>query len=109
MADILNVKELVEFEDFLNKNENVIVKFSASWCGPCKSMTNIIANLNDESLNDVSFIEIDVDEDEFAEVLTDYSVRNLPTFIFFKNKEAKDRKVGLVQANEMIDFVKNNM
>ena len=109
MADILNVKNLEEYNNFLNNNENVIVKFSANWCGPCKSMTNIITNLNDESLTNVCFVEVDVDEEDFADVLTDVGVRNLPTFIFYKNNVAKDKKVGLVQAPEMIDFVKTNL
>jgi thioredoxin 1 len=109
MADILKVKKTDEFNNFLSENENVIVKFSAEWCGPCRTMTNVINNLNDDALNGVSFVEVDVDEDDFADVISDLSIRNLPTFIFFKNNEVKDKKVGTLQANEIIDFVKNNV
>ena len=61
MADILKVKKTDEFNNFLSENENVIVKFSAEWCGPCRTMTNVINNLNDDALNGVSFVEVDVD------------------------------------------------
>ena len=108
MANILTLNTLNEMNNLLSTNDNVVIKFSASWCGPCKAMTNIINNLNDDALNDVIFADIDVDEGEFADVLTDMSIRNLPTFIFFKNNTAKNRKVGLVQANEMIDFINEN-
>lgn len=106
--DILNFKTLNEFNKTLSENENVIVKFSANWCGPCKAMTNIIHNLNDEVFNDVIFAELDVDNEEFADILGDYGIRNLPTFIFFKNNESKGKMVGLMQPNEMIDFVNEN-
>ena len=109
MADILKVKKLDTFNNFVNDNENVIVKFSAMWCGPCRTMTNVITNLNDDVLANVSFLEIDVDEDDFADMITDLGIRNLPTFIFYKNSEVKDRKVGLLQAPEMIEFIKNNL
>lgn len=108
MAKIIKLETADNFNSLIKDNENVIVKFSAEWCGPCKTMGNMIKNYNDEVANDVSFAEIDVDEVDFADIITDYGIRNLPTFIFFKNGESKDRKVGILQNNEMTEWITNN-
>lgn len=108
MAEIIKLETADNFNSLVKDNENVIVKFSAEWCGPCKTMGNMIKNYNNEVVNDVSFAEIDVDEADFADIITDYGIRNLPTFIFFKNGESKDKKVGILQNNEMTEWITNN-
>ena len=108
MADIINLKNATDLDKLLNENENVIVKFSAEWCGPCRSMTNVINNFTDESANDVVFSEVDVDEVEFADTIDKHGIRNLPTFIFFKNGEVKDRKVGIIQNVELSEWLNKN-
>lgn len=108
MADIIKVKNATELNKLLNENENVVVKFSAEWCGPCRIMNDIIKNFTDESANNVVFIEIDVDEVEFSDIIETYGVRNLPTFLFFKKREVKDKKVGTIQNNELSFWLNKN-
>lgn len=83
-----------------------IVKFSATWCGPCKVFAKTFNELEqDEDLKDYSFKQVDVDEDE--EMLSvKYSVRGVPTVLVLdENDELITRIVGNIpkeQAKKMI-------
>jgi len=83
-----------------------IVKFSATWCGPCKVFAKTFHELEqDEELKDYSFKQVDVDEDE--EMLSvKYSVRGVPTVLVLdENDELITRIVGNIpkeQAKKMI-------
>ncbi|KAJ0610120.1 putative monodehydroascorbate reductase (NADH) [Helianthus annuus] len=69
----------------------VIGNFSATWCGPCKSMAPYYIELS-EKYPSLMFLTVDVDE------LTDFStqldVKATPTFFFFKDGQQIDKLVG---------------
>jgi thioredoxin 1 len=83
------------FEDIVLKaNKAVLVDFSAEWCGPWKLMTPVV-NLLAEKLEDVAIIgKLDVDSN--PNTTARYGVRNMPTFLMFRNGELSDRVVGAV-------------
>jgi thioredoxin 1 len=78
----------------------VLIKFSASWCSFCKVLTSIIEN-NPPS---IPLVEIDIDED--YELAAKYKVRGVPTLVIVKNGEEINRKVGLLTAVQLREFIK---
>lgn len=60
----------------------VILYFTASWCGPCKRISPIYADLS-EQYSGVVFLKIDVDDCQ--QTARSYGVSSMPTFQFFKN------------------------
>ena len=66
----------------------VVVKFTASWCKPCKDKnftTNLAALVSEWGARGVVFVEVDADEDAAAasSIQTAYSVEALPSFLVF--------------------------
>lgn len=61
----------------------VLVKFTASWCQPCKQMTETLQDLIPELSNHVRFVEIDIEQS--PEVAQQFGVRSLPTLTIFKD------------------------
>jgi thioredoxin 1 len=78
-----------------------LLKFSASWCGPCKSLTN---NLKNVDLGDVKLIDIDVDE-EF-EKAAKYNIRGVPTLVLLEDGIEVKRTSGVLMADKIKEFVK---
>ena len=91
-----------EFEQAVKSNRNVVIQFSADWCGPCKAMTPI---LDDFATNrdDVSVFKVDIGEE--TDLATKYSVRSIPTLIFFQEGEMTKQKVGLTKADQLNDLI----
>jgi thioredoxin 1 len=73
-----------------------LVKFSATWCGPCKMMASTIQKVEPE-FPTVKFHDIDVDD--FSNLAVDYKIRSVPTVIVFKDGEEITRLVGALKAD----------
>jgi thiol-disulfide isomerase/thioredoxin len=68
----------------LNENNQVIVQYSAGWCGNCRLMKPKFKRLSTEN-NDIAFVIADAEK--FPASRKFASVKNLPTFAIFKNGE----------------------
>ncbi|CAL1540654.1 unnamed protein product [Lymnaea stagnalis] len=81
-----------EFDQLIASEKNlIVVDFYATWCGPCKAIAPHLAKWSEE-YDDVTFVKIDVDEnDETAESC---GISAMPTFHFYKNGKKIDEIVG---------------
>ena len=43
-----HIKTKAEFEQLIKENNNVIIDFYATWCGPCKMLAPIIEQVANE-------------------------------------------------------------
>jgi thiol-disulfide isomerase/thioredoxin len=71
-------------QEVLNENNQVIVQYSAGWCGNCRLMKPKFKRLSTEN-NEVAFVIADAEK--FPASRKFASVKNLPTFAIFKNGE----------------------
>lgn len=72
-----------------------ILKFSASYCGPCQALKHNLKDL------DFPIEEIDVQENE--ELTAKYGIRNIPTLIYLdENGKVLHRSVGLVTKDAVL-------
>ncbi|MES2514565.1 MAG: thioredoxin family protein [Bacteroidota bacterium] len=73
-----------DFENLIQNNEKVVVKYFADWCGSCKLFApKYKRHSNDESNSDILFLEVDAEQNEIARKLG--GVDNLPFLVSFKN------------------------
>ena len=101
--EIQKINSKQEFNEIINNSQMpVFVKFTASWCGPCKMMIPIIEKLASE-LNSVKFLEIDVDDsDGLAE---EYFINSVPTMMIFKNDKKLDEICGALPYDQLKSFI----
>lgn len=75
-----------DFEQTINSNENVAVKYFADWCGSCKLFSPKFKRIsNDENNSTITFIEVNAEENPNARKAG--GVNNLPFLAVFKNGE----------------------
>lgn len=71
----------------------VVIDFWATWCGPCQKLGPIVEELA-EKYPDVTIGKLNIDDND--EVANEQRVRNIPTVLFFKDGELKEKSVGYV-------------
>ena len=82
------------FESLKNGQQPLVVDFWATWCGPCRMVAPIIAELAKEYDGQITVGKCDVEEnDDLAAV---FGIRNIPTIIFMKDGQVVDKVVGAV-------------
>ena len=86
-----------------------VLKFSASWCGPCRAYKPTFDKVSKmDEFSDIQFEDLDVDENE--ELAAKYGVRGVPATIFVNNKdEMVDRLAGLQTEQALVDKIRSLM
>lgn len=82
------------FQSVKSGNLPLVVDFWATWCGPCRMVAPIIAELAQEYDGRIDVAKCDVEEAD--DIAMEYGIRNIPTILFFKNGEVVDKVVGAV-------------
>ena len=83
------------FDEVINSGKVVLVDFWAEWCMPCKIMTPIIEELDNEfDKEKVIMAECDVQSE--AVIAQRYSIMAIPTLLIFKDGEVMDQIMGVV-------------
>ena len=76
MANIRNVNTAEEYNELTKTEGKVIVmKFYASWCGPCRVLTDTIKNIDVEKVDDVIFAEVNIENEEFDNICAELGIR----------------------------------
>lgn len=89
-----------EFEaEVLKSPIPVLVDFWAPWCGPCRSMSPILEELEKEYEGKVKIVKINVDEN--TEVPAQHNVSSIPTFVLFKDGKVANQFVGAKTKQDM--------
>ena len=92
-----------KFGELLNSNKMVLVDFHATWCGPCKMLSPIIARVAKKVGDSVRIVKIDVDKNQpLAGTL---GVRGVPTLILYKEGKQVWRQSGVVQERELVQII----
>lgn len=89
MSAIVVTKE--NFEEIKNSNKPVLLDFYADWCGPCRMVAPIIAQIAEECPQ-YTVGKINVDND--PELAKEFGVVSIPTLVVMKGGEVVSQSAG---------------
>ena len=106
MKDLTTVKE---FETDIASPESklTLVDFHASWCGPCKMMSPLIADIAETHKQQLNVVKVDADA--FQSLAAEHGVRGIPTLLLFKDGKPVASKVGALSAKQLQAFVEPHL
>ena len=97
---LLPIMPKKSFSELINSpGMPVLVDFYADWCGPCKTMAPILAQVADQHQGKLKVIKIDVDRNQA--VAQQFRVQGIPTLILFHQGQPVWRQSGVVPAPQL--------
>lgn len=77
-----------------------VLKFSASWCGPCQALGMTLKSVDDWG---VQIKEIDIDDN--LDLAAKYSIRSVPTLVVLEDGNEVRRKTGALNAKQIQELI----
>lgn len=99
------IKYIENKQDFLKEVEKgtVLVDFFATWCGPCRMLSPILEEIDEENNLDVSIIKVDVDRAK--DIAVSHAIKVIPTLVLYKDGKIAKQINGYMAKNKLIEFI----
>lgn len=77
-----------------------VLKFSASWCGPCQALGMTLKGIED---NNIPIREVDIDDN--LDMAAKYNIRSVPTMVMLENGSEIKRVSGALPVTKVKEFL----
>ena len=95
------------FDSLLENEKLVIVDFWATWCGPCRMLSPLLDEVEEEMSDKITVVKVNVDDAD--EIAMRYRIMSSPTLLFFKNGQVVDKTVGAMPKSTLVDKINANL
>lgn len=86
--------------EVLHSDKPVLIDFWASWCGPCKMLSPIIAQIAEEYADKVKVCKVNVDDE--PALASEFRISSIPTIYIIKDGAVTNKAVGYRPKEEIV-------
>ncbi|WAC08815.1 MAG: thioredoxin [Thermodesulfobacteriota bacterium] len=90
-------------EEVINSQTPVLVDFWAEWCGPCKMIGPVVAEIAREFEGKIKVGKVNVDDNQAT--AAKFGIRGIPTLLFFKGGELVNQVVGVQPKSKLLELI----
>jgi thioredoxin 1 len=106
-SDVLAVSD-AEFEQQVLKSDvPVLVDYWAEWCGPCKMIAPILADIAVDYAGKLKVMKLNIDQN--PQTPPKFGIRGIPTLMLFKGGNVQATKVGALTKSQLSAFLDSNI
>ncbi|KAL4439091.1 hypothetical protein ABPG74_008866 [Tetrahymena malaccensis] len=87
------ITDVKQFNDILEKNEYVLVDFFATWCGPCKTLSEEFEPIKQKHSN-LTIVKVNIDEEDLESIVESHNVSSLPHVFLYHKKTVVKQFIG---------------
>lgn len=96
------------FESNVLKEEKIVlVDFYSDSCIPCKRLSPILAELEEIYADKIVVGKVNILFEQ--ELVSEYEIMSLPTVLVFKQGKVKERLVGKIEKEDLVQEIENNI
>lgn len=104
MATVEEITDNTFKQNVLEQNGVIVVDFWAQWCGPCRKLTPLLEQIQNEFKDEIKIFKIDADKN--INTSKEYGISSLPSVLIFKDGEVKEIMAGMMQKSAIISNIK---
>lgn len=80
-----------------------LLRFHATWCGPCKALEPTMDQLKIELKDYVKFADIDIESN--PQLRVDYGIRSIPAIVLTEDGKEVARRTGGASYTDLLDWI----